>query len=366
MSSMAEDRVEVIVGVDTHADTHHVAVIDTVGRRLGDAEFVTTPGGFEAALAFVTGYGPVVKAGVEGTGSYGVSIAAFLVAAGIEVVEVNRPDRSERRRNGKSDPTDAYQAASAALSGKAAAVPKLRSGIAEAVRVIHNTRRSAVKARTQAINQLHQTLVTAPVTLREQLRGLSTNKLIDRCANFRPGNNLADPHTATKTALRRLARRCRDLTAEITTADAELDALTRHAVPTARAQTGVGPDTAAKLLICLADNPHRLRSEAAFAKLTGTAPLDATSGRVTDRHRLNRGGDRQANNALHNIALTRIRHEDRSRTYYRRRRADGLHALEAMRCLKRHIARDIYHHIMIDFRALHKDQQTEHDTPLTT
>lgn len=366
MSSMTEDRVEVVVGVDTHADTHHVAVIDTVGRRLADAEFATTPDGFAAAFEFVTGFGTVIKAGVEGTGSYGASFASFLLADLIEVVEVNRPDRSERRRAGKSDPTDAYAAAAAALSGKATAVPKLRSGITESIRVLHNTRRSAVKARTQAINQIHQILVTAPAGLREQLRGLPTGQLIDRCAALRPDDELTAPHTATKIALRRHARRYRHLTSEITDADHELDTLTHQAAPTLRAELGVGPDSAAKLLICAADNPHRLRGETAFAKLTGTAPLEATSGRITNRHRLNRGGDRQANNALHNIALTRIRCEQRSHTYYTKRRADGLHPLEAMRCLKRYIARDLYKIITADFRALQQDQQTALRADLTT
>lgn len=366
MSSMTADRVEVVVGVDTHADTHHVAVIDTIGRRIGDAEFVTTPDGFEAALDFVTGYGAVIKAGVEGTGSYGVAIAAFLTAAGIEVVEVNRPDRAERRRRGKSDPTDAYQAALAALSERATAVPKDRSGIVEAIRVIHLARRSAVQSRTQAINQLHQLLVTGPAELREQLRGHSTGTLIERCARLRPGDDLADPHTATKTTLRTLARRYQHLTVEITTADHELDTLTRRAAPTLRAQLGVGPDTAAKLLTCFADNPHRIPNEAAFAKITGTAPLEATSGRTTNRHRLNRGGDRQANNALHTIVLTRLRRCEHTRTYHAKRSTDGLGRLEIMRCLKRYVARNLYKIIKADLNALQHNQQPTPTPTLTT
>lgn len=362
MSSMTDDHVDVVVGVDTHADAHHVAVIDSVGRRLGDGEFATTPDGFEAALAFATGFGVVIKAGVEGTGSYGTSIAAFLLAAGIEVVEVNRPDRAERRRHGKSDPTDAYNAAVAALSGKARAVPKLRCGIVESIRVIHVARRTAVTARTRTINQLHQMVITAPIQLREQLRELSTARLVDRCARFRPGTDPADPHTATKTAMRRLARRYQALTTEIRDADDEIDLLTRQATPTLRTQPGVGPDSAAKLLIAAADNPHRIHTEAAFAKLTGTAPLDANSGRITGRHRLNRGGDRQANNALHNVVLTRLRRCDRTRTYYTKRTTDGLNRLEIMRCLKRYVARDLYKIIIADLTEHNKINKTSPHT----
>lgn len=367
MSSMTDDRSGVVVGMDTHADTHHVAVIDHLGRRVDDAEFATTPDGYEAALAFATGLGTVIKAGVEGTGSYGTSITAFLLAAGIEVVEVNRPDRSERRRHGKSDPEDAYAAAFAALSGKATAIPKDRSGIVESIRVLHLARRTAVNSRTRTINLLKQLLITGPVQLREHLRDLSTAQLVDRCARFRPGPDLTDPHTATKTALLRLAKRYQALTDEIRDADHQIDILTRQAAPTLRAQQGVGPDSAAKLLIAAADNPHRMRSEAAFAKLTGTAPLEANSGRVTGRHRLNRGGDRQANNALHNIALTRLRRCDRSRTYYAKRTNDGLNRLEIMRCLKRYIARDLFKIVITDLAAYHNkiNKPHQHD-PLTT
>ena len=366
MSSMTDDRFGVVVGVDTHADTHHVAVIDHLGRALGDAEFATTPDGFEAALAYATGFGVVAKAGVEGTGSYGTSFAAFVVAAGIDVVEVNRPDRSERRRLGKSDSTDAYQAAHAALSGKATAIPKDRSGIVESIRVIHLARRSAINARTKTINQLKQLVITAPVQLREQLRGLSTAQLVDRCARFRPDGDTADPWTGNKIAMRRLARRYQHLTDEITEADQQLDTRTRQATPTLRAQTGVGPDTAAKLQITAADNPHRMRNEAAFAKLTGTAPLEDTSGRVTNRHRLNRGGDRQANNALHNIALTRLRRCHRSRTYHAKRTTDGLARLEIMRCLKRYIARDLFKIIIADLTTHNTTNNTTQPHHLTT
>jgi transposase len=341
----------VFMGVDTHLDTHHVAVVDSLGRPLGDEEVPATVAGYAAALRFAARHGELAAAGVEGTGSYGAGLAGFLTSAGISVVEVNRPDRAARRREGKSDPIDAYAAAQAAASGRAQAVPKTRSGIVEAIRAAHVTRRGAVKARTQALNQLKTLIVTAPAVLREQLRALRGQELIDVCARLRPGHDLTDPITATKTALRRLARRVQHLSEEITEADHDLDALTRQAAPRLRAQAGIGPDTAAKLLITAGDNPHRLRSEAAFAHLCGAAPIPASTGR-THRHRLNRGGDRQANNALHTITLTRQRSCPRTRNYTDRRTTQGLTPRDIRRCLKRHIAREIYPILKADLTTL--------------
>ncbi|TDC45202.1 IS110 family transposase [Jiangella ureilytica] len=348
---MTHPRPVVFMGVDTHLDIHHLAVVDQLGAPLGDTQVPATPAGSAAAVVFAAGHGEVAAAGVEGTGSYGAGLTRFLTDAGIVVVEVNRPNRAERRLAGKSDPIDAYAAARAAASGRARTVPKDRTGTVEAIRAIHTSRRGAVKARTQAMNQLRALLVTAPAGLREHLRALPTHELVDACARLRPGHDLADPTAATKTALRRLARRIQQLSEEITDADIDLDTLTRQAAPTLRAQPGVGPDAAAKLLITAGDNPHRIGSDAAFAHLCGVAPIPASSGHTT-RHRLNRGGDRQANNALHTITLTRQRHDPRTRAYTQRRTTEGLTPRDIRRCLKRYIARELHPILTADLAAL--------------
>jgi len=212
-------------GVDTHGQTHHAGVIDQVGRQLADSEFPTTPAGYRALLAWLRGQGQLERVGVEGTGAYGAALARYLRGQGVVIVEVDRPDRKTRRVKGKSDPIDAYAAARAALSGTASGSPKTRDGRVEAIRALRLVRRSAVKARTQAVNQLKSLLVTGSADLREQLRPLGPAALVEACARLRPGADLTDPAIAAKTALRRLAARIRALGAEIAEADRELDPL---------------------------------------------------------------------------------------------------------------------------------------------
>jgi transposase len=331
----------VIGGVDTHGTTHHAAVILTSGRHLADREFPATSNGYAGLLAWLAGFGQVTAVGVEGTGSYGAALARHLRAAGVRVVEVDRPDRKDRRRRGKSDPLDAYRAAEAVLSGRAAVVPKAGDGIVEAIRALHTTRASAIKARRAAICQLRALLVTGPAALREQLAGLRAPALTAACAHLQPGPDLASPDAATRCALACLARRWQALTAEITALDSEIKPLVAAAAPALLALHGVGPETAAQLLITAGDNPERLRSEAAFAALCGVSPVPASSGR-TRRHRLNRGADRQANRALQVIAVARLRTDPETRAYHDRRAAEQLSDREITRCLKRYIARQIY------------------------
>jgi transposase len=249
---------------------------------------------------------------------------------------------------GKSDPLDAYAAARAVLNGSAAGAPRSRAGAAEAIRVLRVTRRGAVKARTQTINQLRALIVTAPEALRERLAGLSPAALTRACARLSSGTTggelagLPDPApAAVRTALRRLARRYRQLSDEIAELDAEITPLIRAAAPRLLALQGAGPQVAGQLLATAGDNPDRLRSEASFAHLCGVAPIPASSGR-TRRHRLSRSGDRAANNALYTIVLTRLRHDPRTRAYLARRTAEGLSKKEIIRCLKRHIVREVY------------------------
>ena len=294
---MPEHQVTVVGGVDTHRDDHVAATIDSLGRLLGVASFPATGAGYGDLLDWMRSWGDLDAVGVEGTGSYGAGLARRLAAGGVTVVEVIRPNRQARRRRGKSDPADAEAAARAVLCGVATVRPKSADGPVEAIRLLHATRRSAVKARTQAINQLKGHLVTVPEQVAAPLRGLATGALVDACARLRPNPAGGEVVVAAKQALRVLARRYRALSGEISELDTEIARLCAEANPALLAAPGVGIEVAATLLIAAGDNPERLTSEASFAALCGASPVEASSGR-TVRHRLNRGGDRQANNAL--------------------------------------------------------------------
>lgn len=348
---------EVFVGVDTHKHTHHAAVCDRLGRPLADREFPTNTAGYAALAAWARSFGQVNAFGVEGTGSYGAGLTRALSAAGLVVVEVNRPDRATRRAKGKSDSLDAYAAARTAAAGTATGTPKTGDGIVEAIRCLHVAYRSAVKARTQCINQIHALLVTAPANLRQQMSHLSTLTMVTTLSRLRPGTDLTGPATATRYALRSLARRYLALRTEINDLNHALSDLTTQAAPDLLARPGVGTHVAAQLLVTAGDNPERLHSEASFAHLTGTAPIPASSGQ-RHRHRLNRGGDRSANHALHVIALSRMRHDTRTQAYVQRRTTEGLTKKDIIRCLKRAIAREMYH--------LLRPHPQHQDTPTTT
>ena len=245
-----------------------------------------------------------------------------------------------RYRKGKSDPTDAEAAARAVLSGIADATPKSGEGDVEMIRMPKCAKDSAVKARTQAVNQMKALVVTAPAELRELLDGLSPAALASRRKSFRL-RPLNDPTAAAKYALRSLACRHCQLNKEIKNLETELSRLTRPASPALVSIFGVGPDTAAAQLVTAGSNPERLHSEAAFAALCGETPIPASSGR-TNRHRLNRGGDRQANAALHRIVVVRLRYDKRTKEYMRRRTGEGLSKTEVIRCLKRYVAREVF------------------------
>jgi len=341
MSRMTGKTGVVVGGVDTHSQTHHAAVIDDLGREVSDCEFPATAAGYEALAGWLRSFGELTLAGVEGTSSYGAGLARYLCQAGVSVVEVDRPDRRARRAHGKSDPIDAYAAARAALSATCTTVPKTGEGIVEAIRVLRVTRRSAVKARTQTTNQLKSLLVTAPSEVRERLAGLKTLALVQACARLRTSGSASDPLQALKVALRRLARRHQHLTTEIKDADAELHSLVATAAPGTTDLLGVGVEVAGQLLTTVGDNPQRMRSQAAFAHLCGVAPIPASSGK-TRRHRLNRGGDRAANNALYTVVPTRLRLDERTHRYVARRTTEGLSQREIIRCLQRHVARELY------------------------
>ncbi len=331
-------------GVDTHLDVHVAAALGPTGGLLGVESFDTTLAGCRRLLGWLQELGPVTRVGVEGTGSYGAGLARYLRQAGVEVVEVDRPNRQERRRRGKSDPVDAVEAARAAQSGRAATIPKSRDGEVEAIRALVVAKRSARAARTKALTQMRHLGFCAPVYLRERLAGLAPVELARQAAAFRPRPGTDPVLFATKVALRALGQRVLALGSEMIHLDHHLEELVRRRAPSLLELHGVGVDTAAVLLVAAGDNPERLRSEAAWAHLCGVAPIEASSGKVV-RHRLNRGGDRQANSALWRIVLIRMGTDPRTRNYVERRLIEGRSKLEIMRVLKRYVAREVYRHL---------------------
>ena len=336
----------VVIGVDTHADTHTAAAVDEVGRIIDTIEVPTTLPGYTQLLGWARQLGRVERAGVEGTGAYGAGLTRFLNEHDIEVIEVNRTNRQHRRRHGKSDRADAEAAARAVLAGDAIGVPKDTTGRVEAIRMLHLTRRSAVKARTQAANQITNLVLTAPEPVRTQLRGLTTPQRVRRAAAWRTGP-ATDPTSAARLTIRTLARRWLALTDEIRDLERQLKPLLHATCPLLLAERGVGLDVAAKLVIAAGDNIDRLRNEAAFAALCGTSPVDASSGKHTS-HRLNRGGNRQANNALHTVVLCRAQRCPETRRYIERRRTEGLPDRHIRRCLKRALARRFHRLLLAD------------------
>jgi transposase len=340
MTTLTPEPVAVIGGVDTHAGVHVAAAADHLGGVLGTAAFPTTRAGYRLLLRFLRSFGQLQAVGVEGTGSYGSGLARFLADHDVVVVEVNRPNRQERRAHGKSDTVDAIAAARAVISGRATVVPKSHSGTVEALRALHTVHRSARKARTQALNQLHALVLTAPDPIRDQLRHLGNRQLVVTCAGYRPADG-QDLTAITKLALRELAIRIRDLDAQITRLEQRRRALVTATAPQLLAVHGVGPDTATALLLAAGDNPQRLVSDRSFAALLGASPIKASSGK-TDRHRLNRGGDRHGNSALWRIVITRMATQPATRAYVERRTKEGMTRPEIIRCLKRYVAREVF------------------------
>lgn len=334
------DLGEIIVGVDTHKDTHVAVAIDPLGRRLADQTVNTDHAGLLRLLAWSRELSTTRTWGVEGTGSYGAGLTRLLTLSGEPVLEVSRPNRRLRRERGKSDPIDAEAAARSVLAEQSLVAPKADDSPSEALRQLRATRRSALKARTQASNLLQALLVTAPHDLRADLNQPSLKQTIRICSRLRPAAS-HNPREACKMSLRSAARRWQHLTDEIAELDTVIAAITTTAAPQLLDRFGVGPDVAAALLITAGGNPDRMQSESSFAALCGVSPIPASSGK-THRHRLNRGGDRQANAAIHHVALTRLRSDPRTKEYAAKRTAEGLSRRDIMRCLKRYIARELY------------------------
>lgn len=341
MNNSIEQTPGNILGVDTHRDSNVAAVLDGLGRELATREFPTTAEGNSELVGWAESFGPIGKAGIEGTGSWGTSLCRYATEHGIVCVEVNRTNRQHRRRNGKSDAADAVGAARTVLSGESNGEPRGNNGLCEALRVNRVGLRSAKQARTVAINQLHSLRVGAPEQLRKQLQGLSGIKLVTTVAAMRPGTGI-DSVTETKAVMRSLGQRVKYLDDEIKQLQTRRQQIIDHAAPAELSnQIGVGPAVTADLLIAFGDNHSRIRSEAAFAALCGASPIDLSSGLHT-KHRLNRGGDRQANRALHQIVITRMVYDQQTRDFINKTITRGKTKRHAIRILKRHIARHIW------------------------
>lgn len=339
---MTEHLPTVYGGVDTHMDVHVAAAVDHTGRLLGSRSFPTSPLGLRRLERWLSSHGTVATVGVEGTGSYGLGLQRVLQEAGHTVVEVNRPNRQMRRARGKSDTVDAEAAARAVLAGHATATPKSRDGIVESIRVLRLAATTTRQQTSRIESQIRHLIVTSPEPIRVDLQALSDRKRIQRAAAYRPGGNAADITTATKTALRTLARQWQALDNDAKALRRQLQQLTEQANPALLQLPGVGPDIAAALLIAAGDNPQRLRSSAAFAALCGVSPVEASSGKSQGR-RLNRGGNRDANCALHRIVVVRMSHRDPATlAYLDRRTKEGLSKRDILRCLKRYVAREVF------------------------
>jgi len=341
--TIVEDRPVITGGVDTHADVHVAAALDPIGGLLGVGEFPATAAGYADLLEWLGEFGSVTLVGIEGTGSYGAGLARYMAGAGVRVVEVDRADRQDRHRQGKSDPLDAVSAARAAQSGRASGAPKGRDGAVEAIRALMVAKRSARHERTQAINQARALILTGPDELRARFARHSTAALAAAIAALRPRPGDV-PGYATRVALRELGRRVQFLDAQLERLNELIGPLVTARAPGLLSLHGVGPDTAALLLVAAGDHPERLRSESSWAHLCGAAPIPASSGK-TSRHRLNRGGNREANSALWRIVITRLKSHPATRAYAERRGKEGLSKREIIRCLKRYVAREVYHQL---------------------
>ncbi len=332
----------VVGGVDTHKDLHVAAVVDQNNKVLGTQYFSTTRQGYRQMLAWMTSFGTLKRIGVECTGTYGSGLLRYFQNAGLEVLEVTAPDRMERRKRGKSDTIDAECAAHAAFSGIRTVTPKTRDGMIESLRVLKTCRKTAISARRVALQIIHSNIISAPDELREQLRNMTRMQLIRTLGSWRPdASEYRNVTNVYRISLKSLARRYLELHDEIADLDVMIAAIVDELAPELIKRNAIGYESASQLLITAGDNPQRLRSESGFAALCGVSPVPVSSGK-TNRYRLNRGGDRAANSALHIIAIGRLRTDAKTKEYVARRVAEGHTKMEAIRCLKRYISREVY------------------------
>jgi transposase len=352
----SKQTAQIVGGVDTHKDLHVAAVVDDNDQVLGTQSFATTRQGYKLMLTWMRSFGDLQRIGVECTGSYGAGLLRYMQTAGVDVLEVTAPDKLDRRRRGKNDDFDGQSAAHAAFATRRTVTPRSRDGMVESLRVLKVCRKTAVQARRIALQIIQTTIVCAPDRLRDLLRNMTRMKLIRTLAAWRPDlTGYRDVEEAYKIGLKSLARRYLELHDEIADLDDMIVAIVTDLAPELIARNGVGLNSAAQLLLTAGDNPERLRSEASFAALCGVSPVPASSGKTT-RHRLNRGGDRAANSALHIIAIGRLRLDPKTQEYVARRIAEGHSKLEAIRCVKRYIAREVFNIIARRHKQINQAQ----------
>ncbi len=342
----------VVVGVDTHKEVHVAAVVDHDGNLLDESSFPTTRQGYRMLERWAESFGPICRVGIECSGSYGSGLMRHLLKSGIEVLEVTYPDKSVRHKRGKDDFIDAEMAAEAAFTGNRTVTPKTRDGMVEALRMLHKTRQTAVRSRRIALQMINGQIVSAPEELRDQLRGMTRMQLIRHLVATRPDKTaFRTPDGAARISLKHLAKRYVELDDEVSELDDAIAAILADLAPKLTALPCVGPQTASQLMITVGDNPGRIKSEASFAMLCGVAPIPVSTG-MKPRHRLNRGGDRAANSAIHIIAVGRLRTDERTRAFVDRKMSEGHTKTEAIRCLKRYIAREVYYVIKEQNRSI--------------
>jgi len=333
----------VVGGVDTHRDSNVAAVVDMNGGVLGVESFPTSAAGHRCLSSWMSRFGTIERVGIEGTGAYGAGVARHFLAAGVVVIEVDRPDRQKRRKHGKSDQLDAVEAARGALSGRCEGRAKSGDAHAEALRALLVAKRSARSTRIRTIVQLRHLMFTAPDELRSKLGALSATQLVNQAAKLRPRPGADIALHGVKTTAVILARRVHALDDELAVLDEQIGLLVKAAAPELLNIFGVGADTAAVLLVTAGDNPERITSEAKWAMLCGIAPIPATTGLIKDQFRLNNAGNRHANNAIWRIVITRLgQHEPRTVAYMNRRLAEGKSKRYIIRCLKRYVAREVF------------------------
>jgi len=337
---------QIIIGVDTHKSSHVAVAINTQGARLGSLSIPTTSQGYRDLEQWAKDFGPVKAFGIEGTGSFGAGLSRSLLSHDQTVIEVMRPNRQLRYLHGKSDCLDAEGAARSVLNGQAKAIAKTQTGSAEMIRHLKVVRDSAVKSRSQAMVTLKTLILNAPVPLRGSLEKVRGNiALVRHIAALRSGE-ITTPTASAKLAMRTIAKRWLFLHEEVQMLDQELEKLSRECAPELMKAHGISTMTVADMLILVGDNPERIKSEAALAKLCGVCPIPASSGK-TNRMRLNRGGNRQANAALYRVAIVRMRDHEPTQAYMAKRTVEGKSKREIIRCLKRYIVREIYRELCV-------------------
>lgn len=340
----------VVIGVDTHKHIHVAAVIDSVGGILATLTIATDTAGFRQLLEWATRFGKIIAFGIEGTGSYGAGLTSFIRRHGHKVIEVSRPDRRLRRLNGKSDTLDAENAARAVLAGFATAVPKTADGMVEMIRQLKVAHDTAVKDRSAAMITLKAMLVHAPGQLRQETAGKTQRMIARHCAALRP-RGLETTDDSIRHTLRSLAKRWIALDEEVKELVAMIEQLVIKRAPHLLDEFGIGVDTAAEILIVVGDNPERIKSEAAFAKLAGISPVPTGSGMTSGKHRINHGGHRQLNAAIYRTVIVRMQHHEPTKAYVTRRTAEGKSKRDIIRCLKRYVIREVYQLIKTDPRT---------------